>query len=105
MVSSSSGARICVSAVQLGPGIQQRLRRGKGRQGSNRMVAFRNGHGVAKDDIAATEWYRRAAEQGFASAQFNLGQAFSNGYGVAKDDKAATEWWRSGTVTGWQRTT
>ena len=35
------------------------------------MYAF--GHGVAGDDAQAVQWYRRAAEQGLAAAQFNLG--------------------------------
>ncbi len=34
---------------------------------------YENGEGVAKDDKQAVYWYRKAADQGYASAQYNLG--------------------------------
>jgi uncharacterized protein len=34
---------------------------------------FANGKGVAKDEMKACEWFGKAAEQGHADAQFNLG--------------------------------
>ena len=34
---------------------------------------YANGRGVEQDDEQAVFWYRKAAEQGHASAQFNLG--------------------------------
>ena len=34
---------------------------------------YANGDGVPKDAVQAVSWYRKAAEQGNASAQFNLG--------------------------------
>jgi TPR repeat protein len=39
-------------------------------------------------------WYRKAAEQGHADAQFTLGYMYSNGCGVPKDDKLAASWYR-----------
>ena len=33
----------------------------------------------------AVEWYREAAEQGHAGAQFNLGVCYANGEGMSKD--------------------
>jgi uncharacterized protein len=53
---------------------------------------FDNGRGVSKDEMRAFEWYLKAAEQGHASAQFNLGLMFDNGEGVAKDKTKAFEW-------------
>ena len=47
--------------------------------------AYENGEGVAKDDVEAVKWYRKAAEQGDAYAQHNLGLAYSYGSGVVKD--------------------
>ena len=32
------------------------------------------------------KWYRKAAEQNHAPAQYNLGNCYANGQGVAKDD-------------------
>ena len=31
------------------------------------------------------KWYRKAAEQNYAEAQYNLGVCYYNGQGVAKD--------------------
>ncbi|MYE58441.1 MAG: sel1 repeat family protein, partial [Alphaproteobacteria bacterium] len=47
---------------------------------------FGNGEGVPQDYAEAARWYRRAAEQGIASAQFNLGLVLNNGEGVAQAD-------------------
>jgi len=50
--------------------------------------------------IAATsgkekgEWYRKAAEQGHAGAQFNRSICYTNGQGVAKDEQQAVQWYR-----------
>ena len=38
--------------------------------------------------------YRRAADQGYAIAQYNLGLCFDNGIGVAVDKAAAARLWR-----------
>ena len=39
------------------------------------------------------KWYRKAAEQGNAKAQYNLGWMYANGLGVAKDEVEAYKWW------------
>ena len=49
-------------------------------------------NGVAKDEAEAVNWYRKAAEQGYALAQYNLGTMYANGYGVPKDETAAYMW-------------
>ncbi|MFM8234327.1 MAG: tetratricopeptide repeat protein, partial [Holophagaceae bacterium] len=38
--------------------------------------------------------YRLAADQGHASAQFNLGVMYDNGRGVPQDDVQAVKWYR-----------
>ena len=43
------------------------------------------GAGVPENNIEAVKWYRLAAEQGYAEAQFNLGVMYKNGEGVIKD--------------------
>ncbi|KAG9062216.1 hypothetical protein KI688_006548 [Linnemannia hyalina] len=40
------------------------------------------GEGVPKDDVRASEGYRMAAEQGYTSAQFSLGNPYKDGDGV-----------------------
>ena len=51
------------------------------------------GKGVAQDFQQAASWVRKAAEQGVADAQFDLGQAYLEGEGVAKDMAEAVKWW------------
>ena len=43
---------------------------------------YYNGRGVKQDDFEAVKWYRKAAEQGDADAQANLGSAYGAGRGV-----------------------
>jgi TPR repeat protein len=47
---------------------------------------------VARDKAEAVRYYQLAAEQGDASAQFNLGYCFENGEGVARDWAEAVRW-------------
>jgi TPR repeat protein len=42
---------------------------------------------VIKGDKQAVYWYQKAAEQGLAEAQYNLGFMYVNGKGVLKDYK------------------
>ena len=48
----------------------------------------------------AVYWYRKAAEQGNAKAQVNLGCCYENGEGVEKDMKQAAEWFRKAAEQG-----
>lgn len=47
--------------------------------------------GVAKDQVEAAKWYRRAAEQDLPEAQHNLGVSYADGQGVAKDEAEAAK--------------
>src|SRR5262249_44665503 len=47
----------------------------------------------------ARKWYRRAAEQGDAFAQFFLGVMYSNGRGVAQDYVQAHTWYNLGRLS------
>jgi hypothetical protein len=46
------------------------------------------------------EWYTRAAEQGFAAAQFNLGVLYSNDDGMPPDFAASLKWYREAAGQG-----
>ena len=46
------------------------------------------------DAAEAATWYRRAARQGHATAQNNLGGMYADGRGVAQDDAEAVRWYR-----------
>jgi TPR repeat protein len=49
---------------------------------------------VVQDYAEAVKWYRLAAQQGNASAQFNLGFRYDNGQGVVQDYVEAVKWYR-----------
>ena len=53
---------------------------------------YDNGEGVPENDAEAGRWYRAAAEQGYASAQFNLGLMYANGEGIPENDVLAYAW-------------
>ena len=55
---------------------------------------YGNGNGVPQDDAEAVRWYRLAAAQGVADAQFNLGNQYRTGEGVPQDDAEAVKWYR-----------
>jgi TPR repeat protein len=48
----------------------------------------------------AVKWFRKAAEQGNAFAQFNLGQIYTQGKGVPQDYAEAVKWWRKAAEQG-----
>ena len=61
---------------------------------------YDEGRGVEQDDLEAFSWYRQAAHQGFASAQFKLGVAYADGTGVEQDDALAVKWFRKAADQG-----
>jgi len=61
---------------------------------------YDNGDGVIKDAAEAVKWYRKAAEQGNASAQTNLGVMYANGDGVIKDLVEAHAWFNVAGANG-----
>jgi len=50
--------------------------------------------GVTQNYQVAAKWYRHAAEQGFALAQFKLGGLYDFGRGVPQDYEEAVRWYR-----------
>ena len=53
---------------------------------------YDKGEGVIKDAAEAVNWYRKAANQGHAKAQLNLGVMYARGEGIIKDDILAHMW-------------
>jgi TPR repeat protein len=60
----------------------------------NLGICYGLGQGIAKDDVQAVKWWRKAAEQNLAQAQSNLGVCYAKGQGVAKDAVEAVKWYR-----------
>ena len=50
--------------------------------------------GVEQDAAEAVRWFRLAAEQEHAAAQFNLGLRYDSGEGVEQDAAEAVQWLR-----------
>ena len=75
MVSQSRRAELRRGSKQFGRLLRQGRRRGEG-------------------SVEAVKWYRKAAEQNYAKAQYNLGVCYEHGEGVAKDPVEAVKWYR-----------
>jgi TPR repeat protein len=54
---------------------------------------------VAKDPVQAVSWWRKAAEQGYADAQSNLGVAYHYGQGVIKNEIEAYAYYNLAGIT------
>ena len=61
---------------------------------------YSSGQGVARDDAEAVRWFRKAAEQGDATAQNDLGKAYATGEGAARDQGQAARWFRKAADQG-----
>ncbi|MEI8292223.1 MAG: tetratricopeptide repeat-containing serine protease family protein, partial [Verrucomicrobiota bacterium] len=48
-------------------------------------MSYQYGQGVTIDEVEAVKWYRKAADQNYAPAQFCLGYCYYNGLGVTQD--------------------
>jgi hypothetical protein len=55
---------------------------------------------VAKRFKEAAEWFRKAADQGHAVAQFDLGNLYFEGLGLAQSDAQTLRWWRKAAELG-----
>ena len=58
------------------------------------MCVAENGWGMERNLVNAYRWYRKAAEDGLAYGQFNLGRCYGNGWGAAKDLSQAAFWYQ-----------
>ena len=57
---------------------------------------FLEGQGINPNPEDAAYWFRKAAQNGHAASQFEIGYCFLNGTGVQKDERMAGEWfWRA----------
>jgi TPR repeat protein len=60
-----------------------------------------NGEGVSQDNKEAVKWITKAAEQGYAAAQKDLGISYENGIGVPQDYNQAIEWYTKAAEQGY----
>ncbi|MBR3830862.1 MAG: sel1 repeat family protein, partial [Muribaculaceae bacterium] len=66
-------------------------------------ICYELGHGVEKDFPKAIEYYQKAAEKGYAPAQYNLGVCYYNGNGVEKSIENAKKWFELAAPQGHQK--
>jgi len=59
------------------------------------MAAYR-----ARSYASAAELFRKAADMGYAPAQYNLGYCYKYGDGVPRDLAVSTEWYRKAAEQG-----
>ena len=63
-------------------------------------MLYEDGQGVVQDFSEAAHWYRRAAEQGYALAQNNLGVLYANGQGLPMARVTAFAWYSVAAARG-----
>ena len=61
---------------------------------------YHDGKGVTLNHSRAVKWYRRAAEQEYACAQWYLGEMYGKQYSVNKDYVKAFDWYRKAAEQG-----
>ena len=61
---------------------------------------YRDGQGVKQDDTEAVAWFNKAADQGHAVAQYNLGAMYESRRGIVRDDALAVERYRKAIEQG-----
>jgi len=64
------------------------------------VSCMQTGRGAMQDYAEAIQWYRKAAEQGHANGQCNLGVMYANGRGVMQDYAEAIQWYRKAAEQG-----
>jgi TPR repeat protein len=81
--------------------VQKAAQQGEGQAESELGYRYARGtNGVAKDNVEAVKWFRKAAEQGNSDGQYNLGVMYQNGWGVEKDYVQAVNWFRKAAEQG-----
>lgn len=56
--------------------------------------------GPGTERCEALTWYRKAAKQGVAVAQYRLAVLHDNGWGIARNDAEAVRWYRKAAAQG-----
>ena len=77
------------------PGIRAKAELGDVQSQCIMADAFASGKfGLTNDYVQAVIWFRKAAEQNYAVAQYALGVAYTKGQGVATDEPEGVKWYR-----------
>jgi uncharacterized protein len=63
-------------------------------------AAYRNGWGVAQDNVQAFQWFGKGARAGNTEAMFYLGLMYQRGDGVPQNYTMARQWWEKEAAAG-----
>jgi len=63
---------------------------------------YKEGKGIPQNYSEALKWYRKAADQGLAKAQFQLGLIYEQGLGVQQDSTEASKWYQKAADQGFE---
>ena len=84
---------LCADALATGtPSLKRLLKSASAEELVSWGTRFEHGEGVERDFDAAIKCYCRAAGEGDASAQYQLGWMYANGRGVTRNDALAAAW-------------
>jgi hypothetical protein len=64
---------------------------------------YGRGEGVNQDYVKAVKWYRKAAEQGYVPAQFELGNRYAAGKGTPQNYADAYVWYSLAAAAGHEK--
>ena len=59
---------------------------------NNLAIMYVSGKGVTKDLAEAASWRQKAAENGYATAQYSLALMYFDGQGLPRNDPEAKKW-------------
>ena len=90
----SYGAALCAD-----PSLERRAQRGDA-QAQYELAEILIESNDEEDKRKAVEWYRKAAEQGIAVAQFNLAVCYGDGEGTAVNKPEAFHWYKAAAEQG-----
>jgi TPR repeat protein len=96
-----SQSKLCPPPAQPLAALQLAAQHGDPEAQFNLAWAYHDGgYQLPQDDAEALRWWRKAAEQGYARAQYDLGKAYDLGIGVQQDHVEAIRWWRKAAAQG-----
>jgi TPR repeat protein len=104
VVAAAVSTSPAVSASQTAPDVEKALATARDRATAGDVVAQVSLGMIlyyqTPDTAQALDWFRRAAAQGHASAEHQMGQLYDFGFGVAQDDAQALAWYRKAAEHG-----
>ncbi len=63
-------------------------------------IMYEKGEGVSTNFTEAADWFRKAADKGYSSAQYRLGRLYERGLGVEQNLDEALAWYKKSSRNG-----